>query len=438
MASNNTTGNSGSPSRTVPHISIGTPARVLFVLTLVAALLAVVLNAVYAQTDPTTPSPGADSTPVATPSADMPRLQLDLEEVNESDLGGTVTLYDNGDSTIVEFAATGAGGDHPAVIVPGVCGETTDDEVTDLVLVDNTGRSTTSIDTSLDDLLAEDHSIEIRMSEAEADTVIACALIEGQPSLEGEATPAASPEVTPGASPEVTPAASPEAEDPGDGVGGNTADDGTGGSTGADAAVLTIDLVDWSEAGVTGTAVLTDQGDTTQVVVNISGPSVVGGHELHIHNGTCGNPGSATYTLNPIDANGSSTSTVNLSLSTLTSGSYFINIHPDEANWDAWMACGNIEGTTGTVAVPAPTSTPVTSASDGSTGGNTTLVTTNAQAGEFPTTVGVGDALRWPSDTRTSVVWAVAGISIMLMAAGLIVRHGERTGKQARFTRLGL
>ncbi len=66
------------------------------------------------------------------------------------------------------------------------------------------------------------------------------------------------------------------------------------------------------------------------------------------------------------------------------------------------------------------------------------MITTNAQAGEFPTTVGVGDALEWPNDGRTAAIWAVTAIGVTMLAAGLILRYGERSGKQARFTRLGL
>lgn len=424
-----TTGSAGSSSRTAPHILFSTPTRVLLSLTLMAGLLAALLSAVYAQ-EPTTGTPTA-GTPQATPAATMPRLELTLEEANESDLGGTVTLYEFGDATIVEFAATGSGGDHPAVIVPGVCGETETTPVADLEVVDNQGASLTVIDTSLDDLLAEDHSIEIRMSETDTDTVIACALIEGVPSLDPAATPAATPAGTP--------SASPEANATENGVGGTTDLDGTGGATNVDAQTLSINLVDWSDTGVTGTATLVGQDNRTQVNITIDGPGVVGGHEVHIHNGTCASPGTATYTLSPIDANGTSSTTVSLSLSQLTAGAYFINVHPDEANWDAWMVCGNITGTTTGLAEQTPTpAVGGSQATDGSTGGNMTLVTTNAQAGEFPTTVGVGEALRWPSDTRTAVIWAVSAIGLTMLASGLILRHGERTGKQPRFTRLGL
>lgn len=432
MASVNNKGRSGS-SRPAAQLVIGTPARVLFSLTLIAGLLAVVLNAALAQ-DQTTDLTGPEGTPVATPSASMPGIEVQLEEVNESDLGGTVSLYDNGDSTIVEFAVTGAGGDHPAVIIPGVCGETANDPVAELEDVDNRGESTTVIDTSLDDLLAEDHAIEVRMSADDSDTVIACAVIAGDPLVDPVATPESSPEVTVEATPD---ASADEDNEDLEGVGGNTSNvnETSGGETPdaeTDAAgTLTVNLVDWSDTGVSGTAELTENGSITQVVVTIDGPGVIGDHELHIHNGTCTTPGSATYTLNPIDANGSSSSSINLTLDQLTGGNYFINVHPDEENWDDWMVCGNITGTPNTVGAAEPTAVP-NQVSDGSVGGNTTMVTTNAQAGEFPTTVGVGDALRWPSDARTAAIWAVSAIAITALASGLILRFGERSGSQSR------
>jgi hypothetical protein len=279
--------------------------------------------------------------------------------------------------------------------------------------------------------------------------VIACANIEGEPGLETAATPEASP----AASPTASPAASPAAADV-TGVGGqdtttaNTADaaattevtdiDGTRGVADPNAATLTVKLTDWSDTGITGTAVLTADGSATSVQVTLTGEGITGGHELHIHNGTCASPGTATYTLNPIDANGSSTSTVNLSIERLTGGSYFIHVHPDEENWDAWMVCGNIAGTATSLTQPTATVPAASTVTDGSTGGNTTMVTTSAQAAEFPQTVGVGDGLEWPSDTRTAVIWAIAASSIILAGAGLLIRAGERTDRQPRFTRLGL
>lgn len=438
MATINSSGSSGSTSRISPQQFLGTPARVLMSFVLLAGLLAIVLNVVSAQGTPDAdPNLGQVGTPgaVATPSADMPRVELTLEEVNESDLGGTVTLFESGDVTIVEFAATGAGGDHPAVIVPGVCGEATDTTGYGLESVSNTGESITTIDVPLEDLLAEDHVVQIRMSPEDADTVIACATIEGEPTTAASATPEASPAATPDSA---TPSATGDESDDLEGIGGNTDVDGTGGPSDPNALTLDVNLVDWSETGITGTAVLTEDGSATNVQVTLTGDGIVGDHQLHIHNGTCASPGTATYTLNPIDANGSSSSTVNLSMEQLTSGSYFINVHPDEANWEAWMVCGNITGQPNALTDPQPTAVVTGNTSDGSTGGNTTMVTTNAQAGAFPETVGVGDGLVWPSDTRTAVIWSISGSIIVLAGVGLLLRNGERSGKPPRFSRLGL
>lgn len=426
MASINSEGSAGSFARLAPRIISGTPFRVFASFGLLTTLLALVLN-VAAQGTTTT-----SDTAQATPAASMPRIELQLNDVNESDLGGSVTLYEFGDQTIVDFRATGAGGDHPASILSGTCEAPTETARYDLEPVSNTGQSRTTINASLGDLLAQDHIVQINMSADDADTVIACAAVEGTPALESAATPAASP----AASPEATAVASPES----DGVGGtSTGNDGTGGPT--DAETLTVKLVDWSDTGITGTAVFTGQGESTSVTVTLSGEAVTGDHVVHIHNGTCATPGSATYTLSPIDANGTSTSTVNLSLETLTTGSYFVNVHPDEANWDSWMACGNITGTATSVTSAIPTPASVSAGNqegDGSAGGNTTMVATNAQAGSFPQTVGVGDGLRWPSDTRTAVIWAVGVSGIVILGLGTAIRSAEKSGRTPRFTRLGL
>lgn len=422
----------GSSSRIAPHNLFGTPLRVFITLALMAGLLIAALNATAQEDNQSTPDVAA--TPQATPSADMPRIELKINELNDSDLGGKVTLYEFGDKTIVEFAVTNAGGNHPAFISGGTCESPDDPVLFTLNPVDQRGKSTTVVDASLQDLLDDEQLVSIRMQADDVDTVIGCAVIEGEPSTTAPATPEASAP----ASATATPAASDDATPEPTGVGGSGEGDGTGG-TSADANTLTINLVDWSDTGVTGTAVLTGSGDMTSVTVTLSGPGVVGDHQVHIHNGTCASPGSATYTLNPINANGTSTTTVNLSLDTLRNNSYFINVHPNEANWDAWMVCGNITGSTTAVTAVSPTATaPAQTSGDGTGGGNVTMTTTQAKAGEFPQTVGVGDGLRWPSDTRTAVIWGISGSIIILGAAGIMIRTGERNGRSPRFTRLGL
>ncbi|MCO5216040.1 MAG: CHRD domain-containing protein [Thermomicrobiales bacterium] len=433
MASINTSGSAGSLSRSAPRAFFRTPLRVFTTFGLLTTILALVLNAA-AQEVSNQATPGSTPTAQATPSAAMPRIELPLQEVNESDLGGMVTLYEFGDMTIVEFAVTGAGGDHPAAIIPGVCVDTTatavatdltadDTDRYELTPIDATGKSVTTIDVSLDDLLENDHAVQIVMSADQSQTTIACADIEGDPSLEPAGTP------TPAESPVATP----------DGVGGQTSGfDQT--DTDTEPGTFTVKLIDWSKTGVTGTAVLTDQGRTTDVKITLNGTPVIGGHTVHIHNGSCASPGSATYTLAPIGTDGISESTVNLTLETLTKGKYFINIHPDEENWDDWMVCGNISGDpTSQSAVTSGNGQGGTNqVGDGSGGGSTTMITTNAQAGAFPQTVGVGDGLRWPSENRAAVVMAVGVSAVILLGMGMVIRSAEKSGKHPRFTRLGL
>jgi len=142
-------------------------------------------------------TPQASPTAEPTPSPSMPRLELDLEEFNDSGIDGTVTLYDAGDRTIVEFDVDGAGGDHPTHIHAGVCGDLDPEPAFNLENVDENGESTTVVDVTLEELLAEDYAIDMHLAPNELGTLIACADIDGEPELPADATPAASPESTP-------------------------------------------------------------------------------------------------------------------------------------------------------------------------------------------------------------------------------------------------
>ncbi len=106
---------------------------------------------------------------------------------------------------------------------------------------------------------------------------------------------------------------------------------------------ITVNLTAQNDSGQNGTAVLTDMGDgTTMVVVDISGGSDTP-QPAHIHDGTCAN-------LNPKPkwpltnvVNGMSETVVPVSLSDLTSGVYAINVHKSAAEASVYVACGNIE-----------------------------------------------------------------------------------------------
>jgi hypothetical protein len=64
----------------------------------------------------------------------------------------------------------------------------------------------------------------------------------------------------------------------------------------------------------------------------------------HIHEGTCDNLTAAPAFGLPNVVDGSSETTVDVSLDTLTAGTYAINMHMSDADLATYTSCGNIEG----------------------------------------------------------------------------------------------
>lgn len=461
----------------------------VFVL-LAAALFAAAFVTAQENTPESSSTPAA--TPEATPSAEMPRLELELEELNDSGIEGTVTLYDAGERTIVEFDVEGAGGDHPANISAGVCDDLDPEPVHELQPVNEDGESLTVVDTTLDDLLESEHAIDMRLAPDELGTLIACVNIEGEPELPADGTPAATPQQTPtdgtGGQVAETPTeetpvetAAPDAtEAPAETPEPTAAEevstpeaDGTGGAINGATATSTIALRELNDSGVSGTVTLTEQGSATAIMLSLEGTGLTGGHIAHLHSGTCADPGDYTYTLNPVDADGTSETVVNMTLEELLTDGYMVNVHPSEENWDAWLVCGELttDATAGVTPTPAPstggpavtaTVAPTAEATSAVTTAPTqapqaTTVTTPAPVGgdgtagvagtvqgrdvsTLPQQAGVGAMLEWPSDPKTAILWAATGAAIILAIAALFVRRGERqhTANPSRWTRLGI
>jgi hypothetical protein len=93
-------------------------------------------------------------------------------------------------------------------------------------------------------------------------------------------------------------------------------------------------------SGQSGTAVLTEKGDSTQVVISTSGGADTGAQAAHIHTGMCGSNGPILYPLNNVQG-GTSTTTISAKLSTLTGGKTYINVH-SSTNVANIQSCGNI------------------------------------------------------------------------------------------------
>jgi hypothetical protein len=104
---------------------------------------------------------------------------------------------------------------------------------------------------------------------------------------------------------------------------------------------ITVTLTEQNGSGQNGTAVLTDMGDQTQVVINISGGSATA-QPAHIHDGTCANLNpKPKYPLTSV-VNGTSTTMVPVKLSDLTDEPYAINIHKSGTEASVYVSCGDI------------------------------------------------------------------------------------------------
>lgn len=107
-------------------------------------------------------------------------------------------------------------------------------------------------------------------------------------------------------------------------------------------ASLTVPMSAQGLSSESGTAILTDKGNTvTEVRLALSGGSdIANPQQAHIHVGRCGSNGAIFAPLNTLQG-GQSTSTVNYSLSSLQGAKYYINVH-NSADINNIMACGDI------------------------------------------------------------------------------------------------
>ena len=105
---------------------------------------------------------------------------------------------------------------------------------------------------------------------------------------------------------------------------------------------VTVELAEFEGSGQTGTATLTADGERTQVVISIDSP-VSDSQPAHIHEGTCDDlTPEPAYGLPNVTA-GSSDSTVDVSLDTLTDGDYAINLHMSDEDLATYTSCGDLD-----------------------------------------------------------------------------------------------
>jgi Cu/Zn superoxide dismutase len=107
---------------------------------------------------------------------------------------------------------------------------------------------------------------------------------------------------------------------------------------------VTVELAEEAGSGQTGTATLTAEGEQTRVSISIDGDPVSDSQPAHIHEGTCGDGLTPEPAFGlPNVADGSSEATVDVSLDTLTSADYAINLHMSDEDLATYTSCGNID-----------------------------------------------------------------------------------------------
>ena len=104
---------------------------------------------------------------------------------------------------------------------------------------------------------------------------------------------------------------------------------------------LVIDLGVLNDSGQSGTATLTAKGEQTEVVISVSAGAAGIAQPIHIHAGTCSTLGGVVHALTNVEG-GNSTTTVDVSLASLKSGDFAINLHKSADEIAVYTACGNI------------------------------------------------------------------------------------------------
>ena len=105
---------------------------------------------------------------------------------------------------------------------------------------------------------------------------------------------------------------------------------------------VTVELAEFDGSGQSGTATLTADGEQTSVVISIDSP-IADSQPAHIHEGTCDDLTPEPLYGLPNVTDGSSESTVDVSLDTLTSGEYAINLHMSDEDLATYTSCGDID-----------------------------------------------------------------------------------------------
>lgn len=105
----------------------------------------------------------------------------------------------------------------------------------------------------------------------------------------------------------------------------------------------TIKLDAQNDSGQAGSAILTPlAGGKTEVTIKVANPPSGVAQPAHVHEGTCANLNKAPkYGLTSV-MNGTSTTVVNVDITTMMQTPHAINVHKSGPEAAVYVACGNI------------------------------------------------------------------------------------------------
>ena len=118
------------------------------------------------------------------------------------------------------------------------------------------------------------------------------------------------------------------------------------GAAGCGGGSLTLDMAEDNNSGQAGTAVLTEDGDVLEVVLDLTVGNATAAQPAHIHTGTCADLGGILYGLRDVEM-GKSTTRIEpfegqpLRLSELLETPHAINVH-SAADHTVYVSCGDI------------------------------------------------------------------------------------------------
>jgi hypothetical protein len=179
---------------------------------------------------------------------------------------------------------------------------------------------------------------------------------------------------------------------------------------------ITVELQEFENSGISGTAVMTgDGGDGVHVSMELVGQELDGNHPTHIHTGTCSNFDPSpiypleTVNLNPVNREGVSESDVaDTTLEELQNGEFVILVHQSPEELTKYLICGEIAGSASASAV-------------------TTSATTGVGGTQNMPGTGTGTGLSSPSDwSSTASLVALGTLALLAAVSAEVLRKRQR------------